>query len=37
MKLVDKEYQKFRVIQDHNFESDFDREVKKLKPIPGKK
>lgn len=37
MKLAEKEYQKFRVTQDRNFESDFDREVKKLKPKPGKK
>lgn len=33
-KLAEKEYEKFRVIQDRTFESDFDREVKKLK---GKK
>lgn len=26
------EFDKFRVIQDQNYESDFDREVKKLKP-----
>ena len=26
------EFEKFRVIQDQNYESDFDREVKKLKP-----
>lgn len=31
MKLVEKEYAKFRVIQDKNFESDFEAEVKKLK------
>ncbi|MCA0398255.1 MAG: virulence RhuM family protein [Bacteroidetes bacterium] len=37
MKLAEKEYEKFRVIQDRNFESDFDREVKKIKPKPGKK
>jgi hypothetical protein len=37
MKLAEKEYQKFRVIQDENFESDFDKEVKKLKAKPGKK
>jgi hypothetical protein len=30
MKLAEKEYDKFRVIQDRNFESDFDREVKKI-------
>jgi len=29
--LAEKEYEKFRVIQDLSFESDFDREVKKLK------
>lgn len=37
MKLAEEQYQKFRVIQDRNFESDFDREVKKIKPKPGKK
>lgn len=26
------EYDKFRVIQDQNYESDFDKEIKKLKP-----
>ncbi|MFP5042727.1 virulence RhuM family protein [Parasediminibacterium sp. JCM 36343] len=26
------EYDKFRVVQDTNYESDFDREIKKLKP-----
>ncbi|PUZ27281.1 Uncharacterized conserved protein [Chitinophaga costaii] len=31
IKLAEKEYKKFRVIQDQNFESDFDKEVKKLK------
>jgi hypothetical protein len=30
MKLAEKEYEKFRVIQDRNFESDFEKEVKKL-------
>lgn len=30
-KLAEKEYEKYRVIQDKNFESDFDREVKSLK------
>ena len=29
--LADEEYEKFRPIQDRNFESDFDREIKKLK------
>jgi len=33
-KLAEHEYDKFRVIQDKNFESDFDKEVKKLQ---GKK
>ena len=28
--LAVKEYEKFRVIQDRNFESDFDMEVKKV-------
>ena len=31
IKLAEKEYEKFRVIQDKAFESDFDKEVKKLK------
>jgi len=35
VKLAEKEYQKFRVIQDKNFVSDFDKEVKKL--TSGKK
>lgn len=30
MKLAEKEYEKFRVVQDRNFESDFDREMKKI-------
>lgn len=30
MKLAEEEYSKFRVIQDRNFESDFDKEVKKI-------
>ena len=30
VKLAEKEYEKFRVTQDQNFESDFDKEVKKL-------
>lgn len=33
-KLAEHEYEQFRVIQDKNFESDFDKEVKKLQ---GKK
>lgn len=28
--LAEKEYEKFRIIQDRNFESDFERELKKL-------
>lgn len=28
--LAEKEYQKFRVDQDKNFESDFDKEVKRI-------
>lgn len=31
-KLAEEAYEKFRVIQDRNFESDFDEEVKKLNP-----
>jgi hypothetical protein len=31
VKLAEKEYEKFRVIQDQHFESDFDKEVKKIK------
>ncbi len=30
LKLAEMEYGKFRVIQDRNFESDFDKEVKKI-------
>lgn len=30
-KLAEEQYEKFRVIQDKTFESDFDKEVKKLK------
>jgi hypothetical protein len=36
MKLVEKEYKKFRVIQDQNFVSDFEHEVKKI-TAPEKK
>lgn len=32
VKLAEKEYEKLRVVQDKNFESDFDKVVKKLKP-----
>lgn len=35
VKLAEKEYEQFRVMQDKNFESDFDKEVKKL--TSGKK
>lgn len=35
-KLAEKEYAKYRVIQDRNFESDFDKEVKKLSASPSK-
>lgn len=37
MKLAEKEYEKFRVIQDRNFESDFEKEVKKITDKPKKK
>ncbi len=30
VKLAEKEYDKFRVIQDRNFVSDFDEEIKKI-------
>jgi len=36
-KLAENEYEKYRVIQDKNFESDFDKEVKKLTPPKKKK
>jgi hypothetical protein len=36
VKLAEREYNKFRVIQDRNFESDFDKEVKKLTGKPTK-
>jgi hypothetical protein len=36
-KLAEKEYEKYRVIQDRNFESDFDKEVKKITPPKRKK
>jgi hypothetical protein len=29
--LAIEQYEKFRVIQDENYESDFDREIKRLK------
>jgi len=31
MRLAEKEYEKFRIIQDRLFESDFDKEIKKIK------
>ena len=31
VKLSSAAYEKFRVIQDRNFESDFDKEIKRLK------
>lgn len=37
MNLAEKEYEKFRVIQDRDFESDFDKEVKKITDKPKKK
>ncbi len=37
MKLADTEYQKFRVIQDHNFESDFEKESKRIITKKNKK
>lgn len=36
-KLAEKEYEKFRVIQDKTFESDFDKEVKMITPPKKKK
>lgn len=37
MRLAEKEYEKYRVIQDKNFESDFDKEVKKLSKSENKR
>lgn len=37
MKLAEKEYSKFRVSQDRNFESDFDKEMKKITNKPQRK
>ena len=37
MKLAEAAYEKFRVIQDRNFESDFEKEVKKITDKPKKK
>ncbi len=36
-KLAEKEYEKYRVVQDRNFESDYDKEVKKITPPKKKK
>jgi hypothetical protein len=30
-KLANDEFEKFRVVQDENYESDFDKEVKRIK------
>lgn len=35
LQLATREYEKFRTLQDRSFESDFDREVKKLKSKKG--
>lgn len=35
LKLAEKQYDRFRVIQDQNFESDFDKEVNKLSKPSG--
>ena len=37
MKLAETEYEKFRVIQDRNFVSDFEHEVKKMSEKPKRK
>ncbi len=37
MKLAEREYEKFRIVQDKNFESDFDKEVKKITGKGNKK
>ena len=36
-KLASKAYEKYRVIQDRSFKSDFDQQVKKLNPTKKKK
>lgn len=36
-KLAEEEYEKYRVVQDRNFESDFDKELKKITPPQKKK
>ena len=35
--LAEKEFEKYRVVQDKNFESDFDKELKKITPPKKKK
>ena len=35
--LAEKHYESFRITQDRRFESDFDREVKKLRVLEKKK
>lgn len=37
LRLAGREYEKYRVIQDRNFESDFDKEVKKLSKNANKR
>lgn len=37
IKLVEKEYSKFRIIQDRNFESDFEKQIKKVTLSKGTK
>jgi hypothetical protein len=34
LKLAEGAYAKFRIVQDRNFESDFDKEAKKLASKP---
>ncbi len=36
-KLAEEEFEKFRVVQDREFESDFDREVKRVMGSKGRK
>lgn len=36
-KLSEKEYEKFRILQDRTFESDFDREIKKIRDTNPKR
>ncbi|HEY5462291.1 MAG TPA: RhuM family protein [Hanamia sp.] len=37
MILAEKEFEKFRIIQDKNLESDFDKEIKKLNAVKKEK